>query len=130
VGDGNPQVFWAFHDWIFEHQGEVNETSLREKTLDFAKTQKLDAAKVSACLDSHATANEVQASLKAGTGLGIQQTPTFFINGRMVSGAVPWNNLDAIVQLELNRPREVPGPDSVKSSSPVTVTPSVKTGTK
>jgi protein-disulfide isomerase len=130
IGDGNPQTFWAFHDWIFEHQGEVNETNLREKTLDFAKTQKLDATKVSACLDSHASAGEVQASLKAGTGLGIQQTPTFFINGRMVSGAVPWNNLDAIVQLELNRPREIPGPDSVKSPSPVMVTPSVKTGTK
>src|SRR3954452_11753120 len=130
VGDGSSQVFWAFHDWIFEHQGEVNETNLREKTLDFAKTQKLDAAKVSACLDSHATANEVIENLKAGTGLGIQQTPTFFINGRMVSGAVPWNNLDAIVQLELNRPREIPAPDSVKSPSPVTVTPSVKTGTK
>ena len=130
VGDGNPQAFWAFHDWIFEHQGEVNESNVKEKTLEFAKTQKLDESKVAACIDSHATANEVRESLKAGTGLGIQQTPTFFVNGRMVSGAVPWNNLDAILQLELNRPREIPGPDSVKSPSPVLVTPSVKTGTK
>ena len=103
---------------------------LKEKTLEFAKTQKLDETKVAACIDSHATANKVRESLKAGTGLGIQQTPTFFVNGRMVSGAVPWNNLDAILQLELNRPREIPGPDSVKSPSPVLVTPSVKTGTK
>lgn len=130
VGDGNPQAFWAFHDWIFDHQGEVNESNMREKTIEFAKTQKLDAAKVSACLDSHATAEEVKESLKAGTGLGIQQTPTFFINGRMVSGAVPWNNLDAIVQLELNRPREIPAPDSAKSPSSVLVSPSGKTGTK
>jgi protein-disulfide isomerase len=129
VGDGNPEAFWAFHDWIFEQQGEVNETNLKEKTLEFAKTKNLDPAKISACLDSHATAEEVKASLKAGTGLGIQQTPTFFINGRMVSGAVPWNNLDAIVQLELNRPREIPGPDSVKPQSPVLVSPTVKTGT-
>jgi protein-disulfide isomerase len=129
VGDGNSEAFWAFHDWIFEHQGEVNETNLKEKTVEFAKTKNLDAAKISACIDSHATAEEVKASLKAGTGLGIQQTPTFFINGRMISGAVPWNNLDAIVQLELNRPREIPGPDSVKSPSPVLVSPSVKTGT-
>lgn len=130
VGDGNPQAFWAFHDWIFDHQGEVTEANVKEKTLEFVKTQKLDESKVGACIDSHATANEVKESLKAGTGLGIQQTPTFFINGRMVSGAVPPNNLDAIVQLELNRPREIPGPDSVKSPSPVLVTPSVKTGTK
>jgi protein-disulfide isomerase len=129
VGDGNPQAFWAFHDWIFEHQGEINESNVQEKTLEFAKGQKLDEGKVGACIDSHATADEVKASLKAGTGLGIQQTPTFFINGRMVSGAVPWNNLDAIVQLELNRPREIPGPDSVKAPSSVLVSPSVKTGT-
>lgn len=130
VGDGNVPAFWAFHDWIFEHQGEVNEANLREKTLEFAKTQRLETGKVSACLDTHATAEQVQSSLKAGTGMGIQQTPTFFINGRMVSGAVPWNNLDAIVQLELNRPREIPGPDSAKSPQPVTVAPSSKNGTK
>jgi protein-disulfide isomerase len=130
VGDGNPKTFWAFHDWIFDHQGEITEANVREKTLEFAKTQSLDAAKVSACLDSHATAEEVKKGLKAGTGLGIQQTPTFFINGRMVSGALPWNNLDAIVQLELNRPGQIPGPDSVKPPSSVLSTQSVKTGTK
>jgi len=130
VGDGNAQAFWAFHDWIFDHQGEVTESNVREKTVEFAKAQKLDVPEVSACLDSHATAEEVKESLKAGTGLGIQQTPTFFINGRMVSGAVPWNNLDAIVQLELNRPREIPAPDSVKSPSSILATPSGKPGTK
>jgi protein-disulfide isomerase len=130
VGDGNPEAFWAFHDWIFDHQGEISESNIREKTVEFAKTQKLDTAKVSACLDSHATGEEVKESLRAGTGLGIQQTPTFFINGRIVSGAVPWKNLDAIVQLELNRSREIPGPDSVKSPSSVLASPSVKTGTK
>lgn len=117
VGDGNPGAFWAFHDWIFEHQGEVNEANLREKVVEFAKTQGgLDAAQVGACLDSHAKAGEVRESLKAGEALGIQQTPTSFLNGRMLSGALPWKNLDPVLQLELNRPKEVPGPPSVKSS--------------
>lgn len=130
IGNGNVPAFWAFHDWIFEHQGEVNETNLRQKTLEFAKTQKLDESKISACIDTHATAAEVHNSLKAGAGLGIQQTPTFFINGRMVPGALAWNNLDAIVQLELNRPGEIPGPDSAKSPQPVMSTPGGKKGTK
>ena len=116
IGDGNPGAFWAFHDWIFEHQGEVSEANLREKTTAFAATQKLDASQVGACLDSHTKAAEVKESLKAGEGLGIQQTPTFFLNGRMIGGALPWKNLDPVLQLELNRPKEVPGPTAVKSS--------------
>ncbi|MBV9936929.1 MAG: DsbA family protein [Acidobacteriaceae bacterium] len=115
IGDNRLGPFWAYHDWIFEHQEEVNAGNLREKTMAFAATQGLDASAVGACLDSHAKAEEVRASLKAGEGLGIQQTPTFFLNGRLVSGALPWKNLDLVIQLELNRPKEVPGPPSVRS---------------
>ena len=116
VGDDNPGAFWAFHDWIFDHQGEVNGANLRDKTTAFAATQGLDTSQVGVCMDNHAKADEVRASMKAGEGLGIQQTPTFFLNGRLVGGALPWKNLDPVIQLELNRPKEVPGPSSVKSS--------------
>ncbi len=116
IGDGHEGAFWAFHDWIFEHQGEVSGANLREKALAFAKTQNLDPSTVSACLDHHAKADEVRASMQAGESLGIQQTPTFFLNGRQVGGALPWKNLDPVIQLELTRPKEVPGPPSVKSS--------------
>jgi protein-disulfide isomerase len=116
LGDGNPGAFWAFHDWVFEHQQEVNETNLREKATAFASTQGLDASQVGACIDNHVKAEEVKESLKAGEALGIQQTPTFFLNGRLIGGALPWKNLDQVLQLELNRPREVPGPPSFKSS--------------
>lgn len=117
IGDNNPGAFWAFHDWIFEHQGEVNEANLREKVIAFAATQGgLDGGKIGACIDSHTKADEVRESLKAGEALGVQQTPTFFLNGRMINGALPWRNLDPILQLELNRPKEIPGPPSAKSS--------------
>ena len=116
IGDKNSTAFWAFHDWIFDHQGEVNEANLRDKTAAFAATQGLDASQVGACMDNHAKADEVRASMKAGEGLGIQQTPTFFLNGRSVGGALPWKSLDPVIQLELTRPKEVPGPSSVKSS--------------
>ena len=116
IGDNNPGAFWAFHDWIFEHQGEINAGNIREKVMAFAKSQGLDDAKAGACLDAHAKAGEVRAAMKAGEALGIQQTPTFFLNGRMMGGALPWENLGPVIQLELARPKEVPGPSSVKSS--------------
>ena len=113
VGAGNSEAFWAFHDWLFEHQEEVNPTNVKEKAVAFGKTQGLDEAKLGACIDSHSGAAEVKEGLQAGQELGVQQTPTSFINGRMISGALKTNDLDAIIQLELKRPAQIPGP-SVK----------------
>ena len=114
VGDQKPEAFWAFHDWMFEHQQEVNESSVREKALAIAKGQNLDLSKVASCIDTHATAETVNRSLQAGQELQIQQTPTCFVNGRMLTGAVPWSALDAVIQLELNRPKDIPGSSSEK----------------
>ena len=108
VGDGHPDVFWAFHDWIFEHQGEIEPANLREKVLAFGKEHALDAAKLGGCLDSHSAAAEVEASLRQGRELEIEQTPTFFLNGRKVPGALPWKSLDTLIQMELNRPTFIP----------------------
>jgi protein-disulfide isomerase len=107
LGDGNPEAFWAFHDWIFEHQGDVTEANVHDKILEFAKTKSLDVAKIGSCMASHATASEVEKNQSAGQALQVQQTPTLFVNGRMLSGAVPWTTLDAVFKLELNRPKEM-----------------------
>lgn len=114
LGRQKPEAFWAFHDWIFEHQQEVNETNVAEKALNIAKEQNLDVPKASSCIATHATAQDVEQSAQQGRILGIQQTPTFFINGRMVGGAVPWENLNALIEMELHRPQEIPGPHTEK----------------
>jgi len=110
IADQKIPAFWAFHDWIFEHQQEVNQTNLREKTLAFAKENGLDAAKIANCIDTHATAAIVDQSLKAGQGLQIEQTPTLFIDGRTVGGAISWEQMQSLIDLELKRPASVPGP--------------------
>lgn len=105
-----PEAFWTFHDWIFEHQQEINPGNLRDKVGAFVKQQQLDSDKILSCMDTHAMAAEVNDSVKAGEALQIQQTPTSFANGRELSGAVEWNMLDTIIQMELNRPSVVPPP--------------------
>lgn len=107
LGNQNPAAFWAFHDWIFQHQQEVDPGNLREKSLQIAKEQNLDLPAVGSCIDTHATAQEVNRSLQAGRALEIQQTPTIFVNGRTISGAVAWPTLDKVIQMELNRPKEI-----------------------
>ncbi len=114
IANQKPEAFWAFHDWIFEHQQEVNQSNIREKALDLAKSQNLDPAQVGSCMDTHATAQEVASNLAAGRLLQIQQTPTVFVNGRTIPGAVPWSTLDTVIQMELNRPKDIPGPIAEK----------------
>ncbi len=107
LGQEKQDAFWAWHDWIFQHQDQINETNVRASALNIAAEQHLDRAKIAACIENNWTAAQVDDSLKAGQQLQIQQTPTFFINGRMVNGAIPWSTLDAIIQLELNRTKQI-----------------------
>jgi protein-disulfide isomerase len=100
-----PGTFWTFHDWIFEHQQEIDPANLHDKVIAFTTQQNLSPDKVSACMESHATAAEVNASQQSGQELQISRTPTLFVNGRTVPGAVPWEQLETVIKLELNRPK-------------------------
>ena len=105
-----PAIFWAYHDWIFEHQGEVTAQNVKEKVMAFAQTVDVPGAPLSACWEKPETAAAVRESLQIGRQLAVQQTPSVFLNGRMLPGAVSWETLNAVIQLELGRPKEVPGP--------------------
>jgi protein-disulfide isomerase len=114
LGDQKPEAFWAFHDWIFEHQKEVNPGNLRDKTMLIASEQKLDNAKVTGCLDSHAPAAAIDKSIQVGRLLQVQQTPSFYVNGRSETGALPWDKLSALIDFELSRPKEFSTPAAEK----------------
>jgi protein-disulfide isomerase len=100
-------AFWAFHDWVFEHQQEVNESNLRDRVLGIAKQQNLDLPLLTSCMANHATAQEVSRNEQIGAALQISQTPTIFVNGRTISGAVAWQTLENVIKIELNHPKEI-----------------------
>lgn len=108
IGDNNNAAFWQFHDWIFQHQNEIDPsgTNLRQKILSFAKDKGWDTLAIGSCMDSHAKAKEVSDNEQIANELGVQQTPTLFVDGRKVEGALPWPNLDRLLQFELKRPKE------------------------
>lgn len=108
IGDESQDAFWSFHDWIFAHAAEIKTTDVKEKILGWAKDQKLDTTKLQSCMDTHAKADEVKQAQNAGHLLGVQQTPTGFINGRPIPGALNWTALDSVIEVELKRPAGVP----------------------
>lgn len=114
IGDQNADVFWDFHDWIFEHATDIKPDTLKPKILAWAADKKLDTSKLESCMDSHSKADLVIASEQRGRELGVQQTPTSFANGREVPAALPWKDLDKVIQMELKRAEETTTPVGTK----------------
>jgi len=61
----------------------------------------LDAARFNSCVDSHKYAALVESDISAGNEAGMNGTPAFFINGRMLSGAQPFDKFKEVIDDEL-----------------------------
>lgn len=96
-----PAAFWDYHDWIFEKQSEITVENLKPKVEEFAKTKGLEPVQLSACIDNKATEAEVDRSMAEARVLGVNSTPTLFVNGRRVVGNVPWPQLKQIIDHEI-----------------------------
>jgi protein-disulfide isomerase len=99
----NPGAFWEYHDWIYEHQGEINADNLKSKILEFAKGVKdVDPVQLERCMDSKATAGEIEKSIAEAKALGVSATPTLFVNGRQLVGQqATWANLRPVIDYEI-----------------------------
>lgn len=91
--------FWEMHDAMFADQKGLAIDGLKAK----AAAVGLDAAKFDECLTSGRMASKVQADLEAGRAAGVNGTPAFFINGRDLSGAVPFEQFKQLIDDELAR---------------------------
>jgi protein-disulfide isomerase len=89
--------FWEYHDRLFANQQALQPELLKKHAADAG----LDAAKFNACLDTAKYSDRVQAQMGIGTGLGVQSTPSVFINGRLVAGAQPLDVFTTIIDEEL-----------------------------
>ncbi len=96
---GQP-AFWKFYDWIYENQDQITGDNLNAKVLAWAGDNALDTLKLGQCVDTKATEPEVNRSIAEGHALGIQGTPTLFINGRKIGGLM-WPDLQLVINKEL-----------------------------
>lgn len=95
-------AFWDYHDYMFEHQADINAENLQSKVLEFAKGVKdLDGGQLQACMVSKETEQEVNASVAIGQSLGVNQTPTVFVNGRKLAGVTNWSDMKFVIDYEI-----------------------------
>jgi len=93
--------FWEYHDRMFANQQALQPEFLKKYAADAG----LAAAAFNTCLDSARHAERVKSQIGEGTGLGVSSTPSVFINGRMLSGAQPYEAFASIIDDELARAR-------------------------
>jgi protein-disulfide isomerase len=97
----NPNAFWDYHDWIYEHQSEITADNLRAKIMEFAQGKELDALQLGRCMDTKATEAEVNKSVEEARELRVSSTPTLFVNGRRLPSQIPWPDLRQIIDQEI-----------------------------
>jgi protein-disulfide isomerase len=91
--------FWNYHDILYANYPKVSEENLK----NLAKEVGLDVNAFNRCLGSDKFKAAVQQDLIDGAKLGVTGTPTFFINGREVSGNQSVEIFGAIIDEELGR---------------------------
>jgi protein-disulfide isomerase len=90
--------FWAMHDRFFEKQNELSPAYYEQVAREIG----LDLSKWKAAVEAHAAQSQIQADMSAGNAVGANGTPTFFINGRKLVGAMPFESFKTIIDSELS----------------------------
>jgi protein-disulfide isomerase len=91
------KYFWKMHDAMFADQTKLD----RDQLLATAKKIGVKVEEFTKCLDSNAHMAKIDQDIKEGQELAIKSTPTFFINGKLLSGALPIETFSEVIEEEL-----------------------------
>ncbi|OGY42544.1 MAG: hypothetical protein A2Y82_04250 [Candidatus Buchananbacteria bacterium RBG_13_36_9] len=86
--------FAVYHDLLFENQSDLSLENLKS----LAQIAGLETIKFNQCLDEQKYLGKVQIDLQDGAKLGVQGTPTFYLNGIRVDGVIPYDQLKLVIE--------------------------------
>ncbi len=89
--------FWEFHDKLFANAKSLNPENYKA----WAKEVGLDVAKFDACVADGKASGRVDSDMAAAEEIGVNSTPTFFVNGKKVAGALPFEQFKQMIDEEL-----------------------------
>lgn len=99
---GDQEKFWEYHDYLFEHQNGENRGAFSIANLKtFADALGIERVAFDRCLDDEIYAELVKKNTQEGRSVGVSGTPTVFINGRSVVGAVSFAEFQGVIDAAL-----------------------------
>ena len=132
----SPDAYWGFADYMHTNLEKIQGARSTKRTLDEqvkdvdqvaldqAAQHKLDSTKLAACMKA-ADQKPIEASIKEGDALGVDGTPTMFVNGERVDGAVPPEELRLVLDRAL-RDAGQPVPAAAEAPAPPPPSPPAK----
>lgn len=128
LADQSGTAYWSYVDYLHTHGGDItgpdrdvkkSDAMLDKVAQDEGTKDKLDAKKLSACVTKQ-DETPVRQEMKLADALNIDQTPTLFVNGEEVAGAVPesvlWRAIDRAIVAEGETPP--PNPYDTEPKTP------------
>lgn len=128
----NNDAYWDFADYIHANQREVSSEKARDAqyaaldrlTTEQGQKHNLDQTKLQSCIKAQ-NDDAVKASVKEGESVGVSATPTMFVNGQEMDGALPVSDLRAALDRALQQ-AGVPAPVHPAASGTAGSQPSSK----
>jgi len=96
---GGSEKFWRMHDLMFANQRAIGRSDLE----GYAQQAGLDMAKFRAALDGNTHRARIDADMAVARSIGANGTPGFFINGRQLMGAQPFDAFKTVIDDEIRR---------------------------
>jgi protein-disulfide isomerase len=97
VGRASNDAVWKFIQKTFDDQANITEANADEKLQAIATASGANAGEIAACAAKPDTKARIEASVALGKSVGVNSTPTLFINGRSLPGGAPVDLLKKIV---------------------------------
>ena len=105
--------FWEYHDRLFANSARLEDRDLGQYAADLG----LDPTRFAACTQDNGAAALVADNVRSGETLGVSATPAFFVNGRFLPGAQPFEAFQRVIDDELKSSAQ-PGSRSTSVSRP------------
>ncbi len=95
--------FWPMHNWFYEHQADESNTDYYSKAnlIKYATGLGMNGSQFSSCLNSDKYASAVASDVSDAQAAGVNGTPTTFVNGKPIVGAVPYATVKAAIEAAL-----------------------------
>jgi protein-disulfide isomerase len=94
---GEQNAYWQYHDRLFNSQDQLGDAFYDQVASDLG----LDMTAFKDCRTNHKFQASIQSDMDFAIGLGVQSTPTFFINGLAMVGAQPLTSFTQLIDKEL-----------------------------
>ena len=93
--------FWDYYYLLYSRQGAGSEPFAKSALKQYGAQLGLDSARFNTCVDADTHLETVYRESSEGRSLGVQATPTFFVNGKKLEGARPYSDFKSAIESAL-----------------------------